>query len=230
MLDTSLQFILDSTDHDPASAIDAVPDNDAALLDAYSQSVARIAETVGPAVVRVDTRRKSARSGGTGSGFVISPDGLIVTNAHVVNGFKDIRLADADGRTTDAQLIGVDPDTDVALIRANAARDLPTARLGDSKAVRRGQLVVAIGNPLGFEFDRDRRRRLRPRPVDPRHHGPDDRGRDPDRRRAQPRQFRRAAGLVAGRGRSASTPRSSRMPRASASRSPRTRRASSCRS
>ena len=151
MLDTSLQFILDSTDHDPASAIDAGPDNDAALLDAYSQSVARIAETVGPAVVRVDTRRKSARSGGTGSGFVLSPDGLIVTNAHVVNGFKDIRLADADGRTTDAQLIGVDPDTDVALIRANAARDLPTARLGDSKAVRRGQLVVAIGNPLGFE-------------------------------------------------------------------------------
>ena len=64
---------------------------------------------------------------------------------------SDIRLADADGRTTDAQLIGVDPDTDIALIRANAARDLPTARLGNSKAVRRGQLVVAIGNPLGFE-------------------------------------------------------------------------------
>ena len=76
---------------------------------------------------------RPARGGGIGSGFVISPDGLIVTNSHVVNGANEIRLADADGRTTDAQLIGDDPDTDLALIRANAARDLPTARLGDSK-------------------------------------------------------------------------------------------------
>jgi S1-C subfamily serine protease len=151
MLDLAPQFILDSDDRDPAVTGVAVEDGDAALLDAYSHAVAHVADLVGPAVVRVDTRRKSARSGGTGSGFVISPDGLIVTNAHVVNGAHQIRLADADGRTTDAQLIGVDPDTDVALIRANAARDRPTARLGDSKAVRRGQLVVAIGNPLGFE-------------------------------------------------------------------------------
>lgn len=152
MLDFAPQFVLDGDDRDPAGASSgAVDDRDAALLDAYSHAVAEVADTVGPAVVRVDTRRKSARGGGTGSGFVLSPDGLIVTNAHVVNGFKEIRLADADGRTTDAQLIGVDPDTDVALIRANAARDLPTARLGDSKGVRRGQLVVAIGNPLGFE-------------------------------------------------------------------------------
>ena len=151
MLDLAPQFILDSDDHEPAVTGVTVEDGDAALLDAYSHAVAHVADLVGPAVVRVDTRRKSARSGGTGSGFVISPDGLIVTNAHVVNGANQIRLADADGRTTDAQLIGVDPDTDVALIRANAARDLPTARLGNSKAVRRGQLVVAIGNPLGFE-------------------------------------------------------------------------------
>lgn len=152
MLDLAPQFVLDRDDHDPAGVSGPARDQDATLLDAYSHAVARVAETVGPAVVRVDTRRRAARTaGGTGSGFVLSPDGLIVTNAHVVNGFKDIRLADAEGRTTDAQLIGVDPDTDVALIRANAARDLPTARLGDSKAVRRGQLVVAIGNPLGFE-------------------------------------------------------------------------------
>lgn len=151
MLDSAPQFILDGDDHEAAIAAVVVADDDAALLDAYSHAVAHVADLVGPAVVRVDTRRKSARSGGTGSGFVLSPDGLIVTNAHVVSGANQIRLADADGRTTDAQLIGVDPDTDIALIRANAARDLPTARLGDSKVVRRGQLVVAIGNPLGFE-------------------------------------------------------------------------------
>ena len=151
MLDAAPQFVLDDGGHDPASPSPPTPDGDAALLDAYSHAVAQVADTVGPAVVRVDTRRKASRAGGTGSGFVLSPDGLIVTNAHVVSGAGDIRLADSEGRTTDAQLIGVDPDTDVALIRANAARDLPTATLGDSKAVRRGQLVVAIGNPLGFE-------------------------------------------------------------------------------
>ncbi len=151
MLDAAPQFVLDDGGHDPASPSPPTPDGDAALLDAYSHAVAHVADTVGPAVVRVDTRRKTARGGGTGSGFVLSPDGLIVTNAHVVAGASEIRLADADGRTTDAQLLGVDPDTDIALIRANAARDLATARLGDSKAVRRGQLVVAIGNPLGFE-------------------------------------------------------------------------------
>ncbi len=151
MLDISPQFILDSSEPERSEMAPSVPEEDAVLLDAYSTAVAHIADTVGPAVLRVDTRRKAARGGGTGSGFVLSPDGLIVTNAHVVAGAHEVRLADAEGRTTDAQLLGVDPDTDIALIRANAARDLPTTRLGDSKAVRRGQLVVAIGNPLGFE-------------------------------------------------------------------------------
>jgi S1-C subfamily serine protease len=151
MLDSSRHLILDSNGHEAIAAPPSEERDDAVLLDAYSEAVSRIADTVGPAVLRVDTRRKSARVGGTGSGFVISPDGLIVTNAHVINGSSDIRLADPEGRTTDAQLIGEDADTDVALIRANAARDLPTARLGDSKKLRRGQLVAAIGNPLGFE-------------------------------------------------------------------------------
>jgi S1-C subfamily serine protease len=152
MLDMSPRLVLDDGQVQPTAApADSGSDHDSDLLDAYSRAVADIAEMVGPAVLRVDTRPRSSRAGGTGSGFVISPDGLIVTNAHVVGGSHDIRLADAEGRTTDAQLIGTDPDTDVALIRANAARDLATARLGDSKRLRRGQLVVAIGNPLGFE-------------------------------------------------------------------------------
>jgi S1-C subfamily serine protease len=152
MLDALPQLILDETDGEAAS-FRAAAESDAPLLDAYSRAVAGVADTVGPAVVRVDTRRKDARQpgGGIGSGVILSPDGLILTNSHVVAGAHEIRLSDAEGRTTDARLIGEDPDTDLALVRANAARDLPSAPLGDSKRLRRGQLVVAIGNPLGFE-------------------------------------------------------------------------------
>ena len=94
------------------------------------EAVSRVADEVGPAVVRVDTRQRGAATGRPRLGLHHFPDGLIITNSHVVNGFHDIRLADAEGRTTDAQLIGEDPDTDIALIRANAARDLPTAASG----------------------------------------------------------------------------------------------------
>jgi S1-C subfamily serine protease len=126
---------------------------DTALLDAYSTAVAGIVERVGPAVVRVETRQTAgSRRGGTGSGVILSPDGLILTNSHVVAGAAVIGLADTEGRTTDAQLLGDDPDTDLALIRANAARDLPAATLGESGKLKRGQLVAAIGNPLGFEW------------------------------------------------------------------------------
>jgi S1-C subfamily serine protease len=82
---------------------------------------------------------------------VISPDGLVLTNSHVVNGARELRLTDAEGRVTDARVLGEDPDTDLALLRAGSPRDLAFAPLGDSKTLRRGQLVVAIGNPLGFE-------------------------------------------------------------------------------
>ncbi|HVZ14900.1 MAG TPA: trypsin-like peptidase domain-containing protein [Bauldia sp.] len=132
---------------------DATATGDRELLDAYSTAVAGIVERVGPAVVRVETRRAAgSRRGGVGSGVILSPDGLILTNSHVVAGATVIGLADTEGRTTDAQLLGDDPDTDLALIRANAARDLPAATLGDSGRLKRGQLVAAIGNPLGFEW------------------------------------------------------------------------------
>ena len=115
----------------------------------------------------------------------------MLTNSHVVGSAKEIRLRDIEGFDTDAHVLGVDPDTDLALLRADGARDLRHARLGNSKTLRRGQLVVAIGNPLGFEstvtagvvsaLGRSIRSVV----------GPHHRGRDPDRRRAQSRQFRR---------------------------------------
>jgi S1-C subfamily serine protease len=123
--------------------------HDAALLDAYSDAVIAVADRVGPAVVRVE--RGAGNGRGVGSGVIISPDGLVLTNSHVVEGARDLRLTDPEGRSMEARLLGEDPDTDLALLRAGAARDLPAAILGDSKRLRRGQLAVAIGNPLGFE-------------------------------------------------------------------------------
>jgi S1-C subfamily serine protease len=128
--------------------------SDQALLDAYSSAVIGVTDRVGPAVVRVETGSKARNPrerGGVGSGIVISPDGLVLTNSHVVGSSKEIRLRDIEGIVTDARVLGVDPDTDLALLRADGARDLRYASLGNSKTLRRGQLVVAIGNPLGFE-------------------------------------------------------------------------------
>jgi S1-C subfamily serine protease len=125
--------------------------SDTEILDAYSHAVTSVADNVGPAVVRVEVRGANGRPGGVGSGVIIAPDGLVLTNCHVVEGAKEIHIQDADGRAMEARKLGEDGDTDLALLRAGSARDLPTARLGDSKTLKRGQLVVAIGNPLGFE-------------------------------------------------------------------------------
>ena len=150
-----LDLISDIADDDLSSrATEHTPVNDQALLDAYSNAVIGVTEKVGPAVVRVETGpkvRTPGERGGMGSGIVISPDGLVLTNSHVVGSSKEIRLRDTEGVITDARVLGVDPDTDLALLRANGARDLHYASLGNSKHLRRGQLVVAIGNPLGFE-------------------------------------------------------------------------------
>ncbi|HVX99927.1 MAG TPA: trypsin-like peptidase domain-containing protein, partial [Pseudorhodoplanes sp.] len=134
----------------PGGAASALAADDSSLLDAYSHAVMAVAEKVGPAVVRVEPVRKG-RPAGVGSGVVISPDGLVLTNSHVVDGAHELRLVDSEGRAIEARPLGEDSDTDLALLRVTSARDLPTARLGDSKSLRRGQLVVAIGNPLGFE-------------------------------------------------------------------------------
>lgn len=150
-----LDFTSDIADDTPSSrATPSVPVDDRALLDAYSNAVIDVADRVGPAVVRVETGPKVPNGrarGGLGSGIVISPDGLVLTNSHVVGTSKEIRLRDVEGHVGEAQVLGVDPDTDLALLRANGVRHLPYAALGNSKTLRRGQLVIAIGNPLGFE-------------------------------------------------------------------------------
>ncbi len=125
--------------------------SDTEILDAYSHAVTSVVDAVGPAVLRVETYGRAGKPSGSGSGVAITPDGLVLTNAHVVEGARAVRLMDAEGRFMEARMLGVDADTDLALLRAGAACDLPHAALGDSKALRRGQLVVAIGNPLGFE-------------------------------------------------------------------------------
>jgi S1-C subfamily serine protease len=120
-------------------------------LDAYSRVVADIADTVGPAVVRVQSMGADRRRAGMGSGVVVADDGLVLTNSHVVASAKRVSLSFAEGGQTDAEVIGDDPGTDLALLRAQVPRGTAAAKLGDSKMLRRGHLVVAIGNPLGFE-------------------------------------------------------------------------------
>jgi len=130
-----------------------VPDDDQALLDAYSRAVIDVVDRIGPAVVRlaVDTGQARQSRGGTGSGVIMAPDGLILTNSHVANAASRIDVTTADGQDLRARLVGDDPDTDLALLRVDEAVTLPAAPLGDSKSLKRGQLVIAIGNPLGFE-------------------------------------------------------------------------------
>lgn len=128
------------------------PTDDASLLDAYSRAVVSVVDRVGAAVVRVERLGEDGQpSGGTGSGVVIAGDGLVLTNSHVVGGAARMRLAFADGQAREARVLGDDPDTDLALLRTDLPAGTPHAVLGDSRALRRGQLVVAIGNPLGFE-------------------------------------------------------------------------------
>jgi S1-C subfamily serine protease len=150
-----LDLAYSTSDEDASSqATRQAAAGDDALLDAYSNAVISVTDRVGPAVVRVETGpklRNARERGGLGSGIVISPDGLVLTNSHVVGSSREIRLRDIEGIVTDARVLGVDPDTDLALLRADGVRDLRYALLGNSKNLRRGQLVVAIGNPLGFE-------------------------------------------------------------------------------
>jgi S1-C subfamily serine protease len=121
------------------------PGADSALLDLYSRTVSSVADAVGPAVCAVNVGGR-----GQGSGVVLSPDGLIVTNSHVVKDIAEVTLAFPDARRTSGWVLGTDADTDLAIVKADGG-GLSVATLGDSASLKRGQIAIAIGNPLGFE-------------------------------------------------------------------------------
>lgn len=146
-------FVLDPTAAERQQGRD--PDDETPLLDAYSKAVVAAVDCAGPSVVHVDVRgnRNRARGEeqrGSGSGFVFTPDGLILTNSHVVSAARSIQVSFADGSSAQADLVGDDPDTDLALLRIGG-NHLASAALGSSRRLRVGQLVIAIGNPYGYQ-------------------------------------------------------------------------------
>ena len=125
------------------------------LLDAYSRAVSQAVQAVAPSVVNIEVLHQKRDSGGpagggTGSGFIFTPDGFLLTNSHVVRNAAEFKVTAADGRRHSATLIGDDPHTDLAVLRMDAS-DLPIAEFGDSSRLKVGQLVIAIGSPLGFQ-------------------------------------------------------------------------------
>lgn len=161
MLDTEPLYVNDPASGSPPAHASATGNadgahSDEAALDVYSQIVSGVVEHADPAVVAITVPdRRDARGrrlpGGGGSGFLFTPDGLTLSNAHVVHGARRIEVMTTTGHTLRADLLGEDPHIDLALLRVPAPQALPALPLGSARAIRVGQLVVAIGNPFGFE-------------------------------------------------------------------------------
>ncbi len=152
--DSAAAFVLDDASGEAGSASPSSrrrQDDDDLLLDAYSQAVAGAVERVAPSVVHLQVGQRDSRRGdGSGSGFVFSADGLVLTNSHVVRGATRIVATFPDGHDAAATLLGADAATDTAVLRI-ARRDVPPLVLGASRGVRVGQLAIAVGNPYGFQ-------------------------------------------------------------------------------
>jgi S1-C subfamily serine protease len=153
----ALQCISSKGNGTPANGSCRIKSEDASdveLLDAYSRAVITVVDTVGPAVVGISVKKSAngriPEQGGAGSGIIIAPDGYVLTNDHVVQGADVISVTLQDGVSLETVLVGTDPATDLAVLRANGS-GLPYATLGDSGTLRAGQLVIAIGNPFGFQ-------------------------------------------------------------------------------
>jgi S1-C subfamily serine protease len=149
-----LDFLSNENDQETEEKILGQEISDENIFDAYSLTVTKAVEAVSPAVVNINIftagKDKQNQRRGSGSGFIFTPDGFILTNSHVVNKAKQIEVVLSDGRKFNADLIGNDPDTDLAVIRIDSTGITP-ASLGDSSKIKIGQLVVAIGNPYGFQ-------------------------------------------------------------------------------
>ncbi len=175
------------------------------LLDAYSNAVISAVDRAGRSVVHIAVRG-DGRRGGAGSGVVLTHDGILLTNSHVVTGARSIDVTFPDGRHSAARLLGEDQDTDLAVLRTDENSAAVPAQLHDSKAVKPGQLAIAIGNPLGFEQTVTAGVVERHRPLAARQQWSPDRRRHSDRCGVEPRQFRRPARRFRAGGSSASTP------------------------